>query len=250
MINRSSNHGVPDLTVNAPIMMVMIPVGSGLSATWQLTATTMKIVAKELRRGYKMLQQVEVGRASWADVHKDVKFFTRHRHYLQIDVLAANEAVFAAWIGWVQQKLEDLVPLFQTMSSNIVTLRPWPKWISFKDADWACSSAVLVGLHLERGSADGPEGMRRSFDLREPIVKFLERISQWPQAEQYERQFELIIKHVRVADLAAWLQRGCSGASGTAISGLAAGSSGGGQFEDTADAAEDDGEQQVQNCSV
>merc|ERR1719401_42661 len=100
------------------------------------------------------------------------------------------------------------------MSGNIVTLRPWPKEMDFKDSEWPFARAVFVGLHLERGGEGQSEAgtQRRSFDLREPIVKLLEAISAWPEADKHASQFELLIKHVRVNELEQWLDnqfKGC-----------------------------------------
>mmetsp|Transcript_24197 Transcript_24197/g.51588 ORF Transcript_24197/g.51588 Transcript_24197/m.51588 type:complete len:540 (-) Transcript_24197:33-1652(-) len=225
-------HSMTAAEATAPAeMTVLLPLGTGLSTTTQVTDTTMKITQKELRRAYKMVQQVELCRAHWTDVYKEAKFFQRHRHYLEFDFMASDEAIFAPWTQWGRQKLLEVIRLFEQMSSSIVTLRPWPEFLPFKDSDWPHATAVFVGLHLERGPTDGQgEGPRRSFDLREPIVKFLESVSQWPEAEANANKFELLIKHVRLSELQSWLERrqqgqvGTSpGGAGTAISGLSSG---------------------------
>jgi len=187
-------------------MAVILPLEPPLPATPHITETTARIVQKELRRGYKMVQQVELSRSHWADVYATARFFQRHRHYLEFDFVASSEAVLSAWLAWGKQQMQDLVHLFESMSSNIVTLRPWPEWIEFKDASWPYARAVFVGLHLERGDDTQTEGVRRSFDLREPIVKFLEAISAWPDADRHTNQFELLIRHVRLAELEQCLE--------------------------------------------
>lgn len=212
-------------------MTVLLPVGMGISTTSLVTDTTMKITQKEFRRGYKMVQQVELVKAPWTDVYKEAQFFQRHRHYLEFDFMANSDAVFASWIAWAKQQMQDLVRLFEAMPSNIVRLRPWPEWVTFRDADWPHAVAVFVGLHLERGvGADGQQdGQRRSFDLREPIVKFLEAISSWPEAEKNTNNFELLIKHVKAAQLEQWLENrrngmvvDSTGAAGTQLPGVGA----------------------------
>lgn len=169
---------------------------------------------KELRRGYKIMQQVEVCRAHWADVYGVARFFQRHRHYLELDFAASDEEIFHRWLAWADQKLVDFVPLFESTIKN-VTLRPWPEMLSYKDNDWPYSQAFFVGLHLEHASAgdanarDGADDgstSQRSFDLREPIFKFLEAVSAWPGTHAYHNQFELQIKHVRLAELEQWLE--------------------------------------------
>jgi len=186
----------------------------------------MKITQKEVRRGYKMVQQVELARASWLDVYKEARFFQRHRHYLEFDFMARTEAIQASWIQWGKEQIQDLVRLFESMSSKIVVVRPWPEWVEFKDAEWPYAQAIFVGLHLERNAEGTQEGQRKSFDLREPIVKFLEAISAWPEADKNANQFELLIKHVRFAELEQWLENrnqgivASQGSGGTAIQGV------------------------------
>jgi poly(A) polymerase Pap1 len=191
-------------------MTILYPVGDELQSQAAVTDTTMKIMLKELRRGYKIMQQVEVCRAQWGDVYGPTRFFQRHRHYLELDFAASDEEIFHRWLAWADQKLVDFVPIFESTIKN-VTLRPWPEMISFRHDDWPYSQAFFVGLHLEHASAvdvrqeDGSPP-QRSFDLREPIFKFLEAVSAWPGAQNYRNQFELEIKHVRLAELEQWLE--------------------------------------------
>lgn len=162
---------------------IILPVqtiqGQGLCATPHLSVTTGRIVGKELRRAEKMVRTVENNTAGWMDICSASKFFQRHRHYLSFEFMATSEDVLNAWITWSQQQLQLMVQVFEGVSSTMVTLRPWPVWMDFKDPQWPHAKAVIVGLHLESSAEDQP-GVRRTFDLREPIVKFLEMISQWP----------------------------------------------------------------------
>jgi poly(A) polymerase Pap1 len=187
-----------------PAMWVELPFGSGISATPYISQTTAKIIQKEFRRAHKSLKQVESGRGHWSDVYGTARFFQRHDHYLQFDFSASSEAVLARWLAWGRQQMQGLVQLFELMNHQKVTLRPWPEWISFKDAEWPCAKAVFVGLHLKRGEMP-QEGERRSYDLREPIVKLLEAINAWPDADRFANQFELVIRHVRLAEVEQWL---------------------------------------------
>lgn len=186
-------------------MDVLLPVGDGISASPYVCETTAKILQKELRRGYKIVQQVELQRAQWGEVYAQSRFFQRHRHFLEFDFMAMSEPVMSKWLAWCSTILQGLVPLFESMSGTIVTMRPWPEWLEFRDAQWPHARAIFVGLHLERSGEGHPQGARRSFDLREPIVKFLEDISMWPEAEKYANQFELLIRHVHLDELERWL---------------------------------------------
>lgn len=189
------------------VMDVLLPVGEDISASPNVCETTAKLLQKELRRGHKIAQQVELQRAQWCEVCAQPRFFQRHRHFLEFDFMAVSEPVMAKWLEWCSTVLRGLVPLFESMSGTIVTLRPWPEWLEFRDAQWPHARAIFFGLHLERSGDGHPQGARRSFDLREPIVKFLEDISLWPEAERYANQFELLIRHVHLDGLERWLEQ-------------------------------------------
>lgn len=186
-------------------MPVLLPVGSGLIATWNVSPTTMKILQKELRRGFKTVKQVELGRVHWSDVYNSARFFQRHRHYLEFACMASSPEIFEHWHVWAKKKVQTIVRLFESTSNDIVSLRPWPQWLDFKDAKWPHAHAIFIGLHLERGKDGQNDGGRRSFDLREPIVKFLEATATWPDAERYANQFELEIRHIKNDQLQTWL---------------------------------------------
>jgi len=207
-------------------MSVILPIGRHVTATPHLTETTSAILQKEFRRGYKIAHLVEIERARWCDVYAGARFFQHHRHYLEFDFMATSESILLEWLAWGQQQLQSLVQIFET-SNAVVTVRPWPVWMEYRDADWPYSRAIFVGLHLERSAEGRPEAnggsagaivqpqessqQRRSLDLREPIVKFLEAIGVWSEAQRHANQFELLIRHLRLSELRQWLdcqQRG------------------------------------------
>jgi len=197
---------VSDVCRNDATISVLLPVGTSVSATPNVTDTTTKILQKELQHGFRRTQQVELVRAQWENVYSTARFFQRYRHYLELDFMASNPAVFASWLSWGRQQTQNLVRLFESTSSKVVTLRPWPEWIGFKDAEWPHACALFVGLHLERGGDTQNEARRRSVDLLEPIVKFLEAVSSWPEAEKNVNQYEMIIRHIRLAELKQWME--------------------------------------------
>uniref|UniRef100_A0A7S4SMN9 polynucleotide adenylyltransferase n=1 Tax=Alexandrium monilatum TaxID=311494 RepID=A0A7S4SMN9_9DINO len=205
-----------------PNMTVMLPVEGVVPAAPYLSETTAKFVHKELRRGYKMMQHMQISRplsndahpgnqSHWCDLYAPARFFNRHRHYLEFDFMATSPDVFVGWLTWGREQLKDLVHLFESNCSKLVTLRPWPEFITFKDASWPHACALFVGLHLNRSMDQGAEGVRRLFDLREPIVRLLGTISKWPEADKHENKFELLIRHVRLAELEEWLDNQSKG---------------------------------------
>lgn len=196
---------------DVPIVSVQLPLDGSLTATPHVTSTTSKIIKKELWRAYKISQQIDIGKSKWGEISESVGFFSRHKHYLQFDFMAASEELLDSWCSWGRERMQDIVRIFETVCSDVTTLRPWPEWIEFEDPEWPHAKAVFFGLHLHRGSEVQTEIARKSVDLREPIVKFLETIKAWPEAERHENHFELTIRHVRAAELGDWIENHCQG---------------------------------------
>jgi len=193
------------LFTDATGMPVFLPLEPPLPGAPYITETTANIMKKELRRGCKKAPQVELSQSHWMDLCSESHFFHRYRHYLEFDFMASDEVVFEEWLAWGKPRMQGIVQIFETMSSNIVTVRPWPEFMKFHDATWPYARAVFFGLHLKIGAEARADGTRKSFDLREPIVKFLESINAWPDTEKYTGQFEFLIRHVRLAELEQWL---------------------------------------------
>jgi len=194
-------------------MPVILPVGEDVSASAHLTDTTVRILCKELRRGSKMTQHIDIGKSQWSEVYAAGRFFQRFAHYLEFDFVASSESILQSWLSWGRSQLQELPGFFESMGTNIVTLRPWPNWLEFRDANWPHARAVFVGLQLEK-VLEGRDGVRRCFDIREPIFKFLESISTWPLGHQlYPNMFDLSIRHVRLAELEHWLSERQRGAA-------------------------------------
>jgi len=197
----ASDGSLSDVTIS-----VFLPVGHSVPATPYVTGTTTKILQKELQHGFRRTQQVELARAQWEHVYSTARFFHRYRHYLELDFMAASPAVFSSWLSWGRQQIQNLVPLFESTSSKYVTLRPWPEWLDFKHAEWPHACAIFVGVHVDRNGDTQSETGKRSLDLREPTVKFLEAANSWPEAEKNADQYELLIRHVRLAELNQWME--------------------------------------------
>jgi len=190
---------------------VLLPVDNPVSATPNLTVTTTKISQRELQHGFLRTQQVELVRAQWEHVSSSPPFFQRYRHYLELNFMASSPAVFASWQSWGRQQTQNLVQLFENTCSKVVTLRPWPACVDFKDASWPYACALFIGLQIERNGNDQNEGGKRCIDLREPIVRLLEAVSSWPDAGKNANQFELLIRHIRLADLKQWMENRSKG---------------------------------------
>lgn len=165
--------------------------GPARAAHDEVSESVMRLVQRELRRA----EQKRVPEL-WAE-HQ---FFSRHRHYIRFDFMASSDEILEKWWAWGQQQLPELLHIFESQLDSKVSLRPWPSSLLFKDESWSHAKAVFIGLHIQRAE------QKCTLDFREIMVKFLERISAWPEAEVHQKQFELMIRAVSSQEMQSWLR--------------------------------------------
>ncbi|OLQ12696.1 Poly(A) polymerase pla1 [Symbiodinium microadriaticum] len=148
-------------------LVVKLPIGEGLSATPNMCEFALRAIQKELKRAVKLLG---------------------YRHYIQFDFLTKEEEIMDEWLSWGQSQIQELLQHCESMNDNKVTLRPWPCLVDFKDGDWPHARAIFIGIHRQRMEGEDA-ATKQVIDFREIMVKFLVKISAWPEAERYENQF-------------------------------------------------------------
>lgn len=202
---------------------VMLPVGEGIPAAPYSSATTSSIMREELLRAYNILEAqipptslpTAVGITSshddegtslpqWRKLLCSAKFYKRYRHYIQLEFMASNEELLNKWFGWAVAQVTKFVVILESRGAASPALRPWPEVLRFDCADWPHARALFVGLH--RHSEKTPKSIEQNFDFREPVMHFMELLEAWPEADQYEDQFDFAIAHVRKEELKDWLQ--------------------------------------------
>jgi hypothetical protein len=178
------------------LMPIITPAFPSMNSTHNVTETTQRILMDEFRRGAEVMDFVEKGKVSWAEVYRAAPFFAQHRTYLKIEVLGKTPQVFTKWFGWIESKLRHLVKNLEQISS--MRVRPWPNHIVFKDSEWPHATAMFMGLSLTN--------KKHSVDLRSHVAKFVEHISTWHDIEQKNAGLcEMRIKDVARRNLPAYV---------------------------------------------
>lgn len=187
--------------------IVKLPVGN-LNGTPNVTASSMKVIQKELRRAARISAKTLTSSASWTQLLSKASFFQSHRHYLELDFMGASKDVMVPWLAWGRQQLQGLCQLFDCITTCKLIAKPWPVWIPFKDSEWSHATAVFLALRVvgkpPKGEDAGASG-RVVIDLREVVVQILERMCNWPDGEQYEGQYDLYIRHARSEEVQQWI---------------------------------------------
>lgn len=196
-------------SVQGTWLLVQLPIGDSISATPFVSQSSLNTLQQELRRAVALAHPIVQRKRKWSDLHASHLFFQHHRHYVQLDFLASSADVMEDWFAWCRSHLQEFVVLFESVTDRGIEVRPWPKVADFSDPQWPHGKAVFLGLNLDdvkqRHDEDGNPATRL-VDLREVTLKFTERISSWPEADQYSNQFDLLIRHVRLSEMKSWLE--------------------------------------------
>lgn len=188
--------------------IVKLPVGN-LNGTPNVTASSMRVIQKELRRAARISAKTLTSSASWTQLLSKASFFQSHRHYLELDFMGASKDVMVPWLAWGRQQLQGLCQLFDCITTCKLIAKPWPVWIPFKDSEWSHATAVFLALRVvdkpPKGEDGGGASQRVVIDLREVVVQILERMCNWSEGEQYEGMYDLYIRHARAEEVQQWI---------------------------------------------
>jgi poly(A) polymerase Pap1 len=160
-----------------------------------------RVLKKEFRRAFEKISLVEQQKAGWSDVYAPSKFFQQFRHFLRIDLLAKDEEAFASFAKWAEMNMGKLLEGFEGLEQNI-TVRPRPQRVSFQSPDFPISEAIFVGLGIRQEKADRANDEKQvCFDLRVPVVQFVDAVSRWPDKERFQERYEMSVRHQRRKEL-------------------------------------------------
>lgn len=180
------------------LMPIITPAFPSMNSTHNVSETTKRVILEEFGRACKVVEQVEKAEAGWPDVYRQLPFFSMHRDYLHIEVLATSSVVFTKWMGWIESKLRHLVRNLERLPS--VQVRPWPNHYEFQDPKWPHAVAAFMGLTIAKRT--GPQQhVGNTLDLRQPVTQFVEIINSWQDRSELAGQCEMRVKHVKRKDL-------------------------------------------------
>jgi len=172
------------------LMPIITPAFPSMNSTHNVNETTKRIILEEFGRAYKVVEEIEKGKAAWPDLYRPLPFFSMHRQYLLVEVLAKSPVMFTKWMGWVESKLRHLVKNLERIP--IVQVRPWPHYLAFEDPEWPHATSSFMGLTIPK---------QHTVDIRQPVTQFVEIINSWPERGDNAGQIDLRVRHCRRQDL-------------------------------------------------
>lgn len=91
-------------------MPVITPAYPSMCSTHNVTASTLRLMTEEFRRGAEIMLKIEQRRASWEDLLAPTDFFARYRNFFQILAVSESEEAHLIWSGFLGSKIRHLTP--------------------------------------------------------------------------------------------------------------------------------------------
>lgn len=91
-------------------MPVITPAYPSMCSTHNVTASTLRLMTEEFRRGAEIMLKIEQRRATWEDLLAPTDFFARYRNFFQILAVSESEETHLIWSGFLGSKIRHLTP--------------------------------------------------------------------------------------------------------------------------------------------
>ncbi|KAJ3696749.1 hypothetical protein LUZ61_000454 [Rhynchospora tenuis] len=177
------------------LMPIITPAYPAMNSSFNVSASTLKFMTEEFRRGQEICKAIEEDRAAWMALLKQYLYFASYKNYLQIDVAAQNEYDFRQWHGWVESRLRILTLKIGNCSYDKLQVHPYPGYFCDNTRPHSCS--FFMGLQKKQGSEQHGEN-EQLFDMRAPVEEFKQLVY---TNTMWKAGMEIQISHVKRKDI-------------------------------------------------
>jgi poly(A) polymerase len=158
------------------LMPIITPAYPSMNSTYNVTQSTLQVMKDEFIRGQRVYAEIfaaagpegaDISADDWNKLLEPSDFFARYKHYLQIEISAANLEELKKWRGHVESRLRLLVQRLEVVPH--VSVHPWPEAY-----ERGLSVFFYFGLRLETDKIIREEGAQRArIDLNTPVETWL-----------------------------------------------------------------------------
>ncbi|CAK9312136.1 unnamed protein product [Citrullus colocynthis] len=171
------------------LMPIITPAYPCMNSSYNVSASTLRIMTEEFRRGHDICEVMEENKADWDTLFEPYPFFEAYKNYLQIDITAENDDDLRIWKGWVESRLRQLTLKIERHTYNMLQCHPHPG--DFSDKSRPFHHCYFMGLQRKQGvPASGGE----QFDIRLTVDEFKRSVNVYAQRK---RGMEIYVSHVK-----------------------------------------------------
>ena len=188
------------------IMPIITPAYPSMNSSYNVGVPQLRRIQIEVNHADQIMDSICAGKSTFRDLYITSNFFTRHAHFLQINITADNAADFMEWFRLCESKLRILITALESPEMGVEVF-PFAKFFSRKynksgtcmgagtsHADCKTESCFFMALRFAYGV--------ESADLRYCTSEFLTKVNSW---EGRCIGMDLTIAHVMQQDLPTYL---------------------------------------------
>lgn len=150
------------------LMPIITPAYPCMNSSYNVSPSTLRVMKEQFRVGNELCKAVEMHRGNWDAVFEAFKFFDVFKHYLQIDLTAADQDDLRSWKGWVESRLRQFTMKIERDTGYLLECHPYPfDYVDSTKQGRHC--AFFMGLQRR---AEAPTHELRPFDIRQTISEF------------------------------------------------------------------------------
>ncbi|KAH7623746.1 putative Nuclear poly(A) polymerase 4 [Nannochloris sp. 'desiccata'] len=211
------------------LMPIITPAYPCMNSSYNVSDCTLQVMTDEFKRGKTVCDEILLATApsptEWSRLFEPLPIFEGFKHYLMVEVTAANKEDFELWEGWVHSRMRLLI----RSAGNMVDVRPWPK--AFEPPSVEESVAEEDTLEKTKTTANGTSinGGPRCFyfiglakkrastyqygqalvipqskvDLTPAVNDFAHKVKDWPDRKP---GMDLFVRHLLQRSLPEWVR--------------------------------------------
>jgi hypothetical protein len=185
------------------IMPIITPAYPSMNSSYNVGVPQLRRIQIEFNHADQIMMD---SKSTFRDLYITSNFFTRHAHFLQINITADNAADFMEWFRLCESKLRILITALESPEMGVEVF-PFAKFFSRKysksgtcmgagtsDPDCKMESCFFMALRFAYGVEHA--------DLRYCTSEFLQKVNSW---EGRCLGMDLTIEHVLQQDLPSYL---------------------------------------------
>ncbi|KAI4837247.1 poly(A) polymerase PAP [Plasmodium brasilianum] len=149
----------------------------------------------------------------WANILEPLNLFSSYKHFLHIQIMGTDEAIYNLWKGWIESKIRLLFKKLETI--NELKIRPYPKFYTYKKDKIYHSSSFFIALlfffkntyydNTHYPNKTTANGGNITLNLSYAIRDFIEIVLNWPQKTKYPNSYKINISYQKRSQVLEFL---------------------------------------------
>ncbi|PKA55148.1 poly(A) polymerase [Apostasia shenzhenica] len=170
-------------------MPIITPAYPCMNSSYNVSSSTLRVMIEEFQRGNEICEAIEANKGEWSSLFDSYPFFEAYKHYLQIDITAANEDDLRKWRGWVESRLRTLTLKIERHTFGMLQCHPHPNNFSDKTRLFHC--CYFMGLQRKQGV---PTHEGEQFDIRVTVEEFKQSVNIYTL---WKSGMEIQVSHIK-----------------------------------------------------